>query len=72
MITANASIAADDLGVAASGNAAIEGALENDSPSSTAPRVISPTEIPGGAVEQPHNDPSRTLFNNDTSDNIPS
>jgi hypothetical protein len=30
MITANASTAADDLGVAVSGNAAIEGVLEND------------------------------------------
>ena len=61
MIIANASTAADDLGVAASGNAAIEGALENDAPSSAAPCVISPTGIPtasscykksGGAAEE--------------------
>ena len=65
--------AADDLGVATSGVAAsIEGALENVAPSSAVPRVISPTGIPGDAAEQPHNDLSRALFNNDTSDNIPS
>ncbi len=67
MITANPSTAADDLGVATSGVAAsIEGALEN-----VGPCVISLTGIPGDAAEQPHNDLSRTLFNNDTSDNIP-
>ena len=65
--------AADDLGVATSGVvASIEGALENVTPSSAVPRVISPTGIPGDAAEQPHNDLSRALFNNDTSDNIPS
>jgi hypothetical protein len=73
MITANASTAADDLGVATSGVAAsIEGALENEAPSSVVPRVISPTRIPGDAAEQPHDDLSRALFNNGTSDNIPS
>jgi hypothetical protein len=72
MITANASTAADDFGVATSGVAAIEGALKNDAPSSAVPRVISPTGIPGDTAEQPHDDLSRALFNNDTSDNIPS
>jgi hypothetical protein len=72
MITANASNAADDLGVAASGDAAIERALDNDASDVAAPRVISPTGIPGGAAEQPHNDLSRSLFNNDAADNIPS
>ena len=61
------------MGVATSGVAAsIEGALENIAPSSMVPRVISPTGIPGDAAEQPHNDLSRALFNNDTSNNIPS
>ena len=65
--------AADDLGVATSGvEASIEGALENVTPRSAVPRVISPTDIPGDAAEQPHNDLSRALFNNDTSNNIPS
>jgi hypothetical protein len=65
--------AADDLGVATSGvEASIEGALENVTPSSAVPRVISPTDIPGDAAEQPHNDLSHALFNNDTSNNIPS
>jgi hypothetical protein len=69
MITANASTAANHLGVATSGVAAsIEGALENDAPSSAVPRVISPTGIPGDAAEQPHDDLSRALFNNDTRD----
>ena len=72
MITANTSTTADDLGVATSGVAAIEGALENDAPGSAVPRVISPTRIPGDVAEQPHDDLSRALFNNDTSDNIPS
>ncbi len=72
MITANASTAADDLGVAASGNAAIERALDNNTSVVTAPRVISPTAIPGGAAEQPLNDLSRSLFNNAAADNIPS
>jgi hypothetical protein len=72
MITANASTAADDLGVAASGDAAIERALDNDASVVAAPRVISPTGIPGGAAEQPLNDLSRSLFNNDAADNIPS
>ena len=73
IITANASTAKDDLGVATSGGAAIEGALKNNAPGSAAPRVISPTGIPGDAAEQPHNDLSRAaLFNNDTLDNIPS
>jgi hypothetical protein len=71
MITANASTPVDDLGVAASGDVATEGALENDSPGSAVPHVISPTRIPGGAAEQPHNDLSCALFNNDTSNNIP-
>jgi hypothetical protein len=70
MITANASTAADDLGVAASGNAAIERALDNDASVVAAPRVISPTGIPGGAAEQPLNDLSCSLFNNDAADNI--
>jgi hypothetical protein len=71
MITANASTAADDLGVATSGVAAsIEGTLEKEAPSSAVPHVISPTGIPGDAAEQPHDDLSRALFNNDTSDNI--
>jgi hypothetical protein len=65
MITANASTAVDDLGVAASGNAAIERALDNDDSVVMAPRVISPTGIPGGAAEQPLNDLSRSLYNND-------
>jgi hypothetical protein len=72
MITANASTAADDLGVAASGDAAIERALDNDASIVAAPRVISPTGIPGGAAEQPLNDLSPSLFNNDAADNIPS
>jgi hypothetical protein len=72
MITANASTTADDLGVAASGDAAIERALDNDTSVVTALRVISPTGIPGGAVEQPLNDLSHSLFNNDAADNIPS
>jgi hypothetical protein len=72
MITANASTAADDLGVAASGDAAIEGALDKDASVIAARRVISPTGIPGGAAEQPLNDLSRSLFDNDTADNIPS
>ena len=74
MITANPSTAADDLGVATTSGvvASIEGSLENDATSSAVPRVISPTGIPGDAAEQPHNDLSRALFNNDTSDNIPS
>jgi hypothetical protein len=72
MITANASPAADDLGVAASGDAAIERALDNDASVVAAPRVISPTGIPGGATEQPLNDLSHSLFNNDAADNIPS
>jgi hypothetical protein len=72
MITAIASTAADDLGVAASGNAAIEGSLDNDASVVMAPRVISLTGIPGGAAEQPLNDLSCSLFNNDTADNIPS
>jgi hypothetical protein len=71
MITSNASTAADDLGVAASRDAAIEGALENNACIVVAPCVISPTRIPGGAAEQPHDDISRALFNNNTSDNIP-
>jgi len=61
------------LGVATSGGAAFEGALENVASGSAAPRVISPTGIPGDAAEQPHDDLSRAaLFNNDTLDNIPS
>jgi hypothetical protein len=72
MITANASTAADDLGVAASGDAAIERALDNGAIDVAAPRVISPTGIPGGAAEQPLNDLSLSLFNNDAADNIPS
>jgi hypothetical protein len=72
MIIANASTAADDLGVAASGNAAIEGALKNDAPGSAAPCVISPTGISGDAAEKPHDDLSYALFNNNTLDNIPS
>jgi hypothetical protein len=72
MITANASTAADDLGVAASGDAAIERALDNNASIVVAPRVISPTGIPGGATEQPLNDLSHSLFNNDAADNIPS
>ncbi len=72
MITANASTAADDLGVAASGDAAIEGALDNNASVVVAPHVISPTGITGGAAEQPLNDLSRSLINNDTADNIPS
>ncbi len=72
MITANASTAADDLGFAASGNAAIEGALKNNASGFAAPRVISPTRIPGGAAEQPQNDLSRSLFNKNTLNNIPS
>ncbi len=38
MITANASTAADDLGVATSGDAAIEGALKNDAHVVAVPR----------------------------------
>jgi hypothetical protein len=72
MITANASTAADDLGVPASGDAAIERALDNNASVVAAPRVISPTGIPGGAAEQSLNDLSRSLFNNDATDNIPS
>jgi hypothetical protein len=72
MITADASTAADYLGVATSGNAAIDGALKNNAPGSVAPHVISPAGIPGGAAEQLHNDLSHALFNNDTSDNISS
>jgi hypothetical protein len=60
------------LGVAASGDAAIEGALKNNVLIVTAPRVISPTRIPGGLAEHPHDDLSHALFNNDTSYNIPS
>ncbi len=71
-ITANASNVADDLGVAASGHAAIERAPDNDASVVAAPLVISPTGIPGGAAEQPINDLSRSLFNNDAADNIPS
>ncbi len=71
MITANASTMADDLGVATSGDAATDGALKNNTPSSMAQHVISPAGISGGAAEQPHDDLSRALFNNDTSDNIP-
>jgi hypothetical protein len=71
MITANASTAADDLGVAASGDVAIEGALKNNARAVAAPRVISLTRIPGGAAEQPHDDLCHALFNNNTSDNIP-
>jgi hypothetical protein len=40
MITANASTTADDLGVAASGDAAIEGALVNNARAVAAPRVF--------------------------------
>ena len=72
MITANASTAADDLVVAASGDAAFEGVLENDTFGSAAPRVIFPTGISGEAAEQPQDDISFVLFNNDISDNIPS
>jgi hypothetical protein len=72
MITANASTVADDLGVAASGDVAIERALDNNASVVAAPRVISPTGIPGGAAEQPLNDHSRSLFNNDAADNITS
>jgi hypothetical protein len=72
MITANASTMANDLGIAASGNVAIEGDLKNDAPGSTALCVVSPTKISGDAAEQPHDDLSRALFNNETSDNIPS
>ena len=72
MITANASTRADDLGVAASGNVAIERALDNNASVVAAPHVISPTGIPGGAAEQPLNDLSLSLFNNDAADNIPS
>ncbi len=72
IITANASTVVDGLGVATSGDAAIEGALKNDARVITAPHVISPTGIPGGLAEHPHNDLSRALFNNDTSYNIPS
>jgi hypothetical protein len=36
------------------------------------PHVISPIVIPGDAAEQPHDDLSRALFSNNTSDNIPS
>ncbi len=72
MITANTSTMADDLGVAASGDAAIERALDNDARVNAVPRVISPTGIPVGAAEQPLNDLSRSLFNNDPADNIPS
>ncbi len=72
MITANASTEVDDLGVAASGNAAIERALDNDTSVIAAPRTISPTGIPVGAAEQPLNDLSRSLFNNGAADNIPS
>ncbi len=50
MIIANASTAADDLGVAALGDAATEGALENNVSGSAAPCVVSPTRIPGGAA----------------------
>ena len=46
MITVNASTVADDLGIATSDGAAIEGALEIDAPGSVAPRVISPNGIP--------------------------
>ena len=60
---ANASTPVDDLGVIASGDAAIEGALENNAFGSAAPRVISPTRIHDDAVEQPHDDLSRALFN---------
>ncbi len=73
MITANASTVADDLGVvAASGDAAIERALDNDTSIVAALPVISPTGIPGGAAEQPLNDLFRSLFNNDAANNIPS
>jgi hypothetical protein len=72
MISANASTMADDLGVAASGNVAIERALANNASLVAAPRVISPTGIPGGATEQPLNDLSRSLFINGAGDNIPS
>jgi hypothetical protein len=72
MITADTSTAADDLGVATSGNVAIDGAPKNNAPASVAPCVISPAGIPGGAAEQPYDDLSRALFNNDTSENIPS
>ncbi len=71
-ITANTSTAADDLGVAVSGDAAIERALDKDASVVAAPRVISLTGIPGGAAEQPLNDLSRSLFNNGAADNIPS
>jgi hypothetical protein len=52
MITANASTEVDDLGVATSGGAAIERALENDAPGSAAPCVISPNGIPGDAAAE--------------------
>jgi hypothetical protein len=72
MITANASTMADDLGVAASGDVAIERAFENYACIVVAPRVISPTRIPGGVAVHPHDDLFCALFNNDASDNIPS
>jgi hypothetical protein len=72
MVTANASTTADGLGVAASGDAAIERALDNNASVVAALHVISPTGIPGGAAEQPLNDLSCSLFNNDAADNIPS
>ncbi len=72
MITANASTVADDLGITASGDAAIKGALKNDAPKHAASHVIFPSRIPGDVEEQPHDDLSHALFNKDTLDNISS
>ena len=72
MITGNASTTANDLEVATSGDAAVQGSLKNEALGSAAPHVISPTGISGDAVEPPQDDISCALFNNNTSNIIPS
>jgi hypothetical protein len=58
----------DVLGIPTSGHVAIK----NHTSGSMESRVISPTGIPSDVQEQPNNDLSHALFNNDASDNIPS
>jgi hypothetical protein len=60
------------LEVAASGDAAVEGSLKNEALGSAALCVISPTGISGDGAEPAQDDISCALFNNNTSNNIPS